>query len=78
MKFTIVIKKHQIIRKNIYNFDEKKLIIEVGITVTYIIILEEIRSRKIIGANQNKNRKQVSLLATIYIITIKILHLFIY
>lgn len=78
MKFTIVIKKYQITRKNIYNFDEKKLIIEVGITAIYIIILEEIRSRKIIGANQNKNRKQVSLLATIYIITIKILHLFIY
>lgn len=78
MKFTIVIKKYQIIRKNIYNFNGKKLIIEVGINATYIIILGEIRSRKIIETNQDKNRKQVSLLATIYIIIIKILLLFIY
>ena len=61
-----------------YNFDEKRFMIEVGITATRIMTLEEMRSGEIIGASQNGNKEWVLLLAAIYAIAIKIPPVLIY
>lgn len=45
--------------KNIQIFDKKEFIIEVNITMAQVVTLEDMRSRKIIGASQDKNKKQV-------------------
>ena len=61
-----------------YNFDEKRFVIGVGITIAQVMTLEEIRSGEIIGANQDGSRKWVSLLAIVYTVAMKIPLLLIY
>lgn len=70
-------KKYKIINQNIYNFDKKSFIIEVSIISSQVRSLEEIRNGKIIRISQNGNKVLILLLATIYVITIKILLCFI-
>lgn len=52
--------------------------IRVGITFVQVITLEEMKSEEIIKVSQDKNRKQMLLLATIYAIIMKILFILIY
>ena len=78
IQFTSAIEKYWIIRENIYNFDEKGFMIRVGITVIQVMTLKEMKSREIMGANQDRNREWVSLLAAVYAIAMKILLIPIY
>lgn len=74
----LAVEKYRITGENIYNFDEKGFMIGVGITSVRVMSLEEMRSGKIIGVNQDGNREWVFLLATIYAVAIKIPSCFIY
>lgn len=73
-----MIEKYRIIGKNIYNFDKKRFIIRVEIIFIQIIGLKKIKSKEIIGANYNRNKKWILLLAAIYIIPMKFAPFLIY
>lgn len=63
-----MIEKFRITRENIYNFDKKKFLIDIDITLIQVITYKELKSDKIIGINQDSNRKWLLLLIAIYII----------
>ena len=50
-----------------YNFDEKGFMIGVGIIIAQVMTLKEMRSREIIGASQDRNRKWVLLLVAQFV-----------
>ena len=54
--------------ENIYNFDEKRFMIGVGITLLWVMTHEELNSDEIIGVSQDGNREWISLLVTICMI----------
>lgn len=67
-QFISAVKRYRIIKKIIYNFDERGFMIGVGITSVQVMIHEKLKSGEIIEASQDGNREQVLLLAVIYTI----------
>lgn len=52
----LVLEKYRITRENIYNFDEKKFIIGMSITLVWVITYEEFKSGEIIEISQYSNK----------------------
>lgn len=73
-----MVEKYKITDKNIFNFDEKRFMIEVGIIFAQVMSLKEMKSREIIETNQDKNKKYVLLLAAICVVAMKIPSCFMY
>ncbi len=61
-----------------YNFDEKKFMIGVGIIAKRVMTWEGMRSGVIIKTSQDRNREWGSLLVAVCEVAIKILLVFIY
>ncbi len=61
----LTVEKYRIMGKNIYNFDEKRFMIGVGITSVWVMTNEELKNGEIIDASQDGNREWLSLLAGI-------------
>ncbi len=53
----MAIEKYRIIGENIYNFDKKGFMIEVGITSAWVMTHKELANGKIIDVSQNGSRK---------------------
>lgn len=51
------VEKYRITGENIYNFDEKRVMIGVGITSVQVMTHEELKSGEIIGAIEDGNRE---------------------
>lgn len=61
-----------------FAYHNKITIMQINIIAILVITLEEIRSREIIRASQDGNRKWVLLLAIVYVVVIKIPSILIY
>ena len=77
-QFMSAVEKLRITRENIYNFDEKKVLMGVGVTSVQVMTHEELRSGEIIGASQDGNREWVLLLAVIFAVASTISPVLIY
>lgn len=51
------VERYRIFGKNIYNFNEKRFIIEVGITSIRVMTHEELKIIEIIGVSQDGNKE---------------------